>query len=64
MSASVGSSALIGEDRVDPGRLIGDGDGEVRPARRRSRSRPPGVLKRTSWEDLGGQFSFALAADT
>jgi hypothetical protein len=42
---------------------VGDGDGEVRSAKRRSRSRPPGVLRRTSRGDLGGQFSFTLATD-
>lgn len=49
-------------DLIDAARLIGDGDGEVRFARRRSRSRPPGVLRRASRGDLGGQFSFAFAA--
>lgn len=43
-------------------RLIGDGDGEVRLARRRRRSRPPGVLRRTSWGDLGGQWASPVAA--
>lgn len=37
-------------------RLIGDGDGEVRSARRRRRLRPSGVLKRTSCGDLGGHW--------
>jgi hypothetical protein len=43
-------------------RLIGDGDGEARPASRLSRSRPPGVLKSTSWGDLGGQLSLAFTS--
>jgi hypothetical protein len=53
--------ALIRTARADAERLTGDGDGEVRSTRRRSLSRPPGVLRRTSWGDLGGQFSFGLA---
>jgi hypothetical protein len=39
---------------VELDRLIGDGDGEVRFVSRRRRSRPPGVLNRTSCGDRGG----------
>jgi hypothetical protein len=40
--------ALSRIERVDVECLIGVGEGEARSARRRSLSRPPGVLKRTS----------------
>jgi hypothetical protein len=40
--------ALFRTERVDVECFIGVGEGEARSARRRSRSRPPGVLRRTS----------------
>ena len=39
---------------MDAERFIGDGEGETRSAKRRSFSRPPGVLSKTSCGDLGG----------
>lgn len=41
--------------------LVGDGDGDCRSARRRIRSRPPGVLRRTSWGDRGGHWEAITA---
>lgn len=35
----------------------GEGDGDVRSARRRSFSRPPGVLSSASWGDRGGHWA-------
>jgi len=55
------SLPVFRNDEVVLERLIGDGDGEARSASRRNRSRPPGVLKRASCGDLGGQLSFAFA---
>ena len=54
ISSSKSSWALFCNDGVDLERLMGEGEGEARSARRRRRSLPPGVLKRTSWGDLGG----------
>lgn len=43
--------------------FVGDGEGDARSAMRRNRSRPLGVLRRTSWGDFGGHWASVSAPD-